>query len=653
MKPKAWQIVAARTDKYFLRESSAEIADNDELVAAAVERFGIALEFASKRLQETKQIVMCAVSNDCRALRCAGPNMQDDLDVVMAAVASQNNAAKANGQSRIEVAFLAGDETFVGGFACASARIRDMADVALASVAGVGVTLKCVSDRLQNDREIVLAAVRRTGWALRYASRQLRADPEIVQTALAQSALAIEFVPDELLTFDTVLAAVKSAPETLSHIAARWKENREIVCAAVAVDGCALEHAAASLKDDPEVVRLAVENTPLAYQFAGAKAAKSEELLKLAVVGGLLLPEKQFKNAELACIFLENIRRVQSSETEPGLSQTINVQNWYSGDWLKKILKLHTSSKEVATAAIRCSGNSSSDTYFMMVDASVRDDKAFCLAAIRKEPYLYRLVSEDMQSERELIQAYAESGFADLDEVPRACQEDVDIVKMFATLSPSSIRGIPEKFHSLKEVRVAIASNSFDGSDLTDEDILGLARDENSISMLLNTNPELFFRRDGLQGDRRTLMAAARSIRRNDPLQIVSALACDRELLNALPFVPRNICSEIADDLTYVCDAVVRGAQEYGELSEKWKNDRKVCEAFIERSADRHDCYIAILPKVMREDRELMLFAVSRGSLPELQVLPKRLQADEGILEAFYQRMEYESTLPDEEFADH
>lgn len=652
MEPKAWQSLAARADMYFLRESPEEITDNEELVSAAVEKFGIALEFASKRLQDTKQIVIRAVSNDYRALRCAGPNMQDDVDVVLAAVTSQNNAAKANGQSRIEVAFLAGDETFAGGFACASARIRDMADVALASVTGVGVTLKCVSDRLQNDREIVLAAVKSTGWALRYASKELRADPEIVQTALAQSALAIEFIPDELLTFDMVLAAVKSAPEVLSRIAMRWRENDEIVRAAVAVDGCALEHAAASLKDDPEIVRIAVENTPLAYPFAGAKAVKNEELLKIAVSGGLLLPEKYFKNADLVCILLENIQKFQSSDTDPRLFQAMNVQNWYTGDWLKKILKLHAASKEVARAAIRCSGNSSADTYFMMLDEAVRDDKEFCITAVKTEPYVYCLVSEELKSDIDIIRAYAESGRGALDEVPASCQDDADVINIFASLSPSMIGDIPEEFHSLPEVRLAIASNSFDGSDLTDQDVLALAQDTNAISTLLGANPRLFFQREGLQGDRPTLMAAARAIERNDSLKIVSALACDRELLDVLPFVPRNICSEIADDPKYVYDAVVRGAQDYGELSETWKSNSKIAEAFIERSAGRHDCYIAVLPKAMREDRELMLFAVNRGSLPELQVLPKRLQADDGILEALYQRMEYESTLPDDKLAD-
>lgn len=652
MKLRAWHAVAARADRYFLRESPEDIRDNDELVAAAVASFGGALEFASGRLQGTKQIVISAVENDYRALRYADEAMQDDLDVVMAAVKSQVNYASANGQSHFEMAAHAGHDEIFGGFACASPRIRDMADVVLTIVTGVGSTLINASYHLQNDREVVLAAVRNTGSALRFASPKLRADPEVVQAALAQSALAIEFVPDDVLTLEMVLAAVKSCPRMLSEIASRWRENKQVVSTAVSVDGCALEHAAASLKDDLEIVHIAVENTPLAYPFAGTKARKSPELLHSAVVGGLLLPEKHFKDEDLVCILLENIRKFQSAESNEHLGDIMNVQDWYSGDWLKKILKLHPSSKRVAEAAMRCSGNSSIDTYFMMVDAAIREDKELCVAAVKAEPYLYGLISEHMQSDKDVIQAYAESGRGDLAEVPSVFQDDADIVTMFAALSPSRLRRIPEKFRALPGVIVAVASNSFDGSDLADQEVLTLAQDDGAISTLLTANPKLFFRREGLQGDRATLLAAAELIGRGEPWEILSSLACDRALLDALPFVPQNLCAEIEEDPTYMRDAVVRGAQWYGGLPEKWKNVRKVCEAFIERCANTHDCYIDLLPKAMREDRELMLLAVNRGSLPDLEVLPKRLRNDDAILEAFYLRMEYENTLPNVELGE-
>ena len=652
MKLKAWHAVAARADRFFLRESPEEIRDNDELVAAAVGSFGGALEFASSRLQGTKQIVISAVQNDCRALQYADEAMKDDLDVVMAAVNAQIGYASANGQSHFEIAAHCGHDEMFGGFACASPRIRDMADVVLTVVTGVGSTLKNASYRLQNDREIVLAAVRNTGSALRFASPKLKSDPEVVQAALAQSALAIEFVPDEVLTLEMVLAAVKSCPRMLSEIASRWQENKQVVCAAVSVDGCALEHATTSLKDDLEVVHLAVENTPLAYHFAGTKARKSPELLHSAVVGGLLLPEKHFKDEDLVCILLENIRKFQSSEPNERLGEIMNVQDWYSGDWLKKILKLHSSSKRVAEAAMRCSGNSSIDNYFLMFDVAIREDKEFCIAAVKAEPYLYSLLSEHLQSDKDVIQAYAESGSGELDEVPSACQDDAEIVIMFAGFSPSRLRSIPEKFRSLPGVIVAMASNSFDGSDLTDQEVLTLAQDDAAIKTLLNANPKLFFLREGLQGDRSTLLAAAELIGHVDPWEILSSLACDRALLDALPFVPENLCAEIGDDPKFIRDGVARGAQWYGDLSEKWKKDRNVCEAFIERSANTHDCHIDLLPKAMREDRELMLLAVNRGCLPDLEVLPKRIREDDSILEAFYLRMEHEDFLVGEEPVD-
>ena len=121
--------------------------NNAELILALVNERGMALEFASPRLQDDEVTVLAAVNRNGRAFNCASPRLQDDQEIVRAAV--QN----------------------------------------------YGLALESASPRWRDDRATVLAALNNNAYALEFASSRWKSDLKIVLAAVKNEAGAKKFAP--------------------------------------------------------------------------------------------------------------------------------------------------------------------------------------------------------------------------------------------------------------------------------------------------------------------------------------------------------------------------------------------------------------------------------------------------------------------------
>ena len=66
--------------------------ENHEIVLAAVNNIGLALEYASPELQNDREIVLAAVNNIALSLEFASPELQNDREIVLTAI-KQNSYA--------------------------------------------------------------------------------------------------------------------------------------------------------------------------------------------------------------------------------------------------------------------------------------------------------------------------------------------------------------------------------------------------------------------------------------------------------------------------------------------------------------------------------------------------------------------------------
>jgi len=156
-----------------------------EVVLAAVQQDGLALEFASAELRDDHEIVLAAVQQNVQALQYASVELYGDREFMLAAVQQDDDALE------YASAELRGDREFVLAVVQQNGRALEYADdelhgdreIVLAAVQQNGRALQSASAELRDDDDIVLAAVQQRGFALRYASPKLRGDPEMKREA--------------------------------------------------------------------------------------------------------------------------------------------------------------------------------------------------------------------------------------------------------------------------------------------------------------------------------------------------------------------------------------------------------------------------------------------------------------------------------------
>jgi histidinol phosphatase-like PHP family hydrolase len=150
----------AKGRRFVLEHASHPEWKNDrEVVLAAVEQNGLALEFASDALKNDPLVVLAAVEQNGRALEFASDALKNNRRIVLAAV---------------ELNFWA--------FQFASDALTNDREVVLAAVKQDGWALAFASDALKNDRDVVLAAVEQNGWTIQFAGDDLKNDREVVRS---------------------------------------------------------------------------------------------------------------------------------------------------------------------------------------------------------------------------------------------------------------------------------------------------------------------------------------------------------------------------------------------------------------------------------------------------------------------------------------
>ena len=168
-----------------LRNLAPEMRNNREVVMAAVQQNGFALEYASAEMQNDREIVMAAVQQTVYALYYASDKMKNNRDVVMAAVEQDPFALQ-----------------------YASHEMRNNRDVVMAAVQQSSLVLAYASAEMRNNREVVIAAVQKNGLALEYASAELRNNWQEVSASMASDR-------DPLV--DALQAGVQQSAGTLSR----------------------------------------------------------------------------------------------------------------------------------------------------------------------------------------------------------------------------------------------------------------------------------------------------------------------------------------------------------------------------------------------------------------------------------------------------
>jgi len=317
-------LAAVQQDGKALQFAPIHLRGNRTIVLAAVTNAGQALKHASSNdpnLRDDKDVVLTAVQRDESAYRFASDTMKGDLDVALATV-TKNGFALGDFIGHRSAAHLVRDKCVVlravtsDGSAiqyvpCDVALDRRIATAAItneSSSAYTPVALKCVVqawndccaqhvnsvppvEKLHADIDFVSLAVARNGLALEWALPEHRADKSVVLTAVESNGLALKFASKKLKNDKVVvLNAIEQNAVALQHASEELKNDSAVVKRAVQRKGSALQYASLVLKSEPAVVLEAVSNYAMAIEFASdSLKAKRDFILEAVEVNGMAL----------------------------------------------------------------------------------------------------------------------------------------------------------------------------------------------------------------------------------------------------------------------------------------------------------------------------------------------------------------------------
>lgn len=271
---------------------SQTLQDDPDVARAAIAANPQALRWASERLRARKNIVVPAVKKDCDALQWAADSLRYDKEVIIAAVKRDYQALR-----------------FVSG----RRELYDDKDIMLAAVRNNCLALTYASDNLRSDMDVVLEAVRRvktTGdamWVIAFIDGRIlenreavirivsqngfmlsilpdfKDDREVVFAAICQKGNAISFASEDVQQDrDFILRAVRQNGRVFAHVNDKFKADREIALAAVQNTADAIRYAAPELRADRELGELALLRDPYNLQFVGAELRRDERLVLAA-----------------------------------------------------------------------------------------------------------------------------------------------------------------------------------------------------------------------------------------------------------------------------------------------------------------------------------------------------------------------------------
>eukprot|EP00977_Amphora_coffeiformis_P027845 scaffold34650_cov219-Amphora_coffeaeformis.AAC.4 len=219
--------------------------DDPEIVSAAIQQTGLALQYASPRWKDDPEMVKEAVTRNGLALEYATPRLQRDPDLLLVATRHWPFLF-----GRYAPLSLKDDQTFV-----------------LKAVQINGEVLQYVSDRLQNDRSFVIRAVLDNGNVLRYVLDRFRSDPDVVRAAVLSPgslSLASRALREDA---DFMLEMARLDRRNIQYASAELQANPEFMLKMVRFDGGNFEYASAELRADRSFVLASLQQNGTAFRW--------------------------------------------------------------------------------------------------------------------------------------------------------------------------------------------------------------------------------------------------------------------------------------------------------------------------------------------------------------------------------------------------
>ena len=284
-----------------------------------------------------------------------------------------------------------------------------------------------------SDKEVVLAAMGKNAGLLKDAPRFFREDKDVVLAAVMNDGRALEFVWERAFIWgdykEVVSVAVRKNGEALQYACKTLQNDREAVLAAVAQNGGSLQYASATLWEDDEVVKTALGalgHCQEAERMKVALAAVRKNGLLLQFVSGETLQEENYREVVLAAVRNNGWALLYAPYSFLRDRVVVLAAVGTAGPVLQFVSKLLQNDREVVWAAVGNKG-----LVLQGVDESFRKDKDVVLAAVRNDGLALQFVPEDtfpIESYYEMVWEAVRNNGRALQHASNSLQNDMGVV---------------------------------------------------------------------------------------------------------------------------------------------------------------------------------------------------------------------------------
>lgn len=265
-------------------------------VLCAVQKDGLALQFASNQFKQNKIIVSAAIENDPDAFEYASDVLKNDFDVIVIALKRHPSMLKwASKERRNNYEFMAKMITEYGAsIAHASSSLKDNRALALLALQKSPWDIYCLSDGLKDDLDIARLAIKGINWAFEYVSDRLKNDEAFVQEIMSPNDpdyknVSLEFASADLKdTYAIVEAAVEKEGDNIKHASNKLQVIPALLLKATRTNPFALDYAPLELQDNESFILKAVEQNLYALAYASERVLHLPKIKLIAVTKTVL-----------------------------------------------------------------------------------------------------------------------------------------------------------------------------------------------------------------------------------------------------------------------------------------------------------------------------------------------------------------------------
>ena len=256
----------------FILKDYVDFQDDEEIVKVAVKKNGLALKFASSRLQNNYNIVMTAVSKNGLALEFASEDLRGNFEIVYEAVKSNGLAlqyASNELKSNKEVVLYAIKSNGLS-FRYASRNIIDEKEVILEALNNSNCYLnweddimKFIPDKFYNDKDVMMLMLDINTCSVYYASDKLLHNKPYLKKAVKNADIICDFIPNDILyNKKDVLPLLKVNGEVYRYLPEELKNDKELALIAMKAPGntIAYENLSFELRCDYDILRTLIFN---------------------------------------------------------------------------------------------------------------------------------------------------------------------------------------------------------------------------------------------------------------------------------------------------------------------------------------------------------------------------------------------------------